>query len=449
MDIRQNPAEQSNRPEPDETIGPDRSPDCAQAATLGIAAILRLFWARRQTIAGVVLAGTVLSGAYSLVVTPLYTSTTTLMPPESASSSSNLMSLLSSAGPAASAGSALLGVKTPGALFSGVLGSRTIGRRLVERFGLVSYYRVALDEDACRRLSENTSISENTRTGIISIEVTDKNAVLASHLAQAYVEELNRVLTNHSSSSARKERVFLEERLAQIEQDLNRSSGALSRFSSQNRTVDLPSQAKATVDAELKLEGELVTARSELAALNQQYAGDNVRVRAAHARVRELQEQIDRISGGIGRAATDAAGGEPLYPSIAALPALGITYADLERKIVAEETLWSTLTKQYEAAKVQEAKEIATAQVLDPAPVPERKSYPVRSRLLVTGSFLSLLAGCLFVFLNRIWETADPRDEWKRLLADIGGTLLVPVHRIAAGRSAKRILRPRVSHEPQ
>lgn len=407
----------------DRIAGAELSADSGKSPRMGVTAILRVLWTRRRTIAGIVLAGTMLTALYAFLLTPMYTSTTTLMPPEAASSSSNLMSLLSSAGPAASAGSALLGVKTPGALFSGVLGSSTIRETLVSRFGLVSYYKVKLTEDAAKHLGDNTSISENTRTGIITVSVTDKNPVLASHLAQAYVEELNHILTEHSTSSARRERLFLEDRLKQIQMDLDASSNELSQFASRNRTIDVPSQAKAMVDAELKLQGELVAARSELAGLREAYADNNVRVRAAEARIGELQREMDKISGPADEGGARADRSDSPYPSIVDLPALGITFADLERKIVAEETLWATLTKQYEAAKVQEAKEIATAQVLDAAAVPERKSYPARGRFLIVGALCSLFVACLFVFVAELWANTDPKDERKQLLTEIGGSI--------------------------
>jgi uncharacterized protein involved in exopolysaccharide biosynthesis len=183
------------------------------------------------------------------------------------------------------------------------------------------------------------------------------------------------------------------------------------------------------VDAELKLQGELVAARSELAGLRQAYADNNVRVRAAEARIGELQRQMDKISGPADGGVARADKNDLPYPSIVDLPALGITFADLERKIVAEETLWATLTKQYEAAKVQEAKEIETAQVLDAAAVPERKSYPARGRFLMVGALFSLFAACLFVLIAQLWENTDSQDERKLLLTEIGGTVFNALHR--------------------
>jgi uncharacterized protein involved in exopolysaccharide biosynthesis len=424
-------ASELDSPDLHQTPGQDGSVDRKDSRRIEITPILRLFWVKRRTIFGIVTAGTLLSALYAFMLTPMYTSTISLMPPETASSSSNLMSLLSTAGPAASAGSAMLGVKTPGALFSGILGSRTVREILVSRFDLVSYYKVRLVEDACKHLAANTSISENTRTGIITISVSDKNPVLASHLSQGYVAELNHIVTDHSTSSARRERLFLEERLKQIQQDLDGSSRTLSQFSSRNRTIDMPSQARAMVDAGLKLQGELIVARSELAALRQAYSEDNIRVRAASARVEELHRQLDKINGPADDKGAKAGASESSYPSIVDLPALGITFADLERKVLAEETLWATLTKQYEAAKVQEAKEIPTVQVLDEAEVPQRKSSPVRSDIVASGAVLSLFAACMFVFGAKLWENVDAEDERKLLAAEIAGAVLNSQHWIS------------------
>src|ERR1035441_525399 len=158
------------------------------------------------------------------------------------------MSLLSSAGPAASVGSAALGLKTPGALFVGILGGRTVQEDLVRRFNLTSQYKQPLIEDACKRLTADTVIREDTKSGIITISVKADDPVLASNIAQGYVEELDKVVTNNSTSAARRERIFLEGRLKEIKQDLDDSSKALSQFSTKSRTIDIPSQGRAMVE---------------------------------------------------------------------------------------------------------------------------------------------------------------------------------------------------------
>jgi uncharacterized protein involved in exopolysaccharide biosynthesis len=368
---------------------------------------------------GIIVIGTLLSLLYALSLPNMYTSTTTLMPPDSTSSNSNLMSLLSSAGPVTAAGSAALGIKTPGAVFVGILGSRTVQENLVRRFDLVRHYKKSLIEDACKRLTADTVIRENPMNGIIAINVQANDPALASNIAQEYVTELDHIVTSNSTSTARRERIFLEGRIKEIKQDLDDSSEALSLFSTKNRTIDMPSQARAMVDTGLKLQDELATARSDLAGLRQTYSEDNVRVRTAIARVEELQRQMDKITGLAKEGGSRIDTSESDYPSLGALPALGLTYADLDRKVLVDEVLWEALTKQYEAAKVQEAKEIPTVRVLDAANVPQRKSSPKRSVIVVLGAMLSLFTACIYAFVMSAWEAMDAQDERKRLATEV------------------------------
>jgi uncharacterized protein involved in exopolysaccharide biosynthesis len=388
--------------------------------SLRITYSLRLFWVRRWMVLCILATGIVLSGLYAFYLPAMYTSSTTLMPPDSASTNSSYLSLMSSGGAAAAAGSALLGLKTPGSTFIGIMKSRTVQIRLVNRFNLVSEYKSKLIEDACRQLATDTQMEEDSKSGIITISVDDRNPVLASKIAQGYVEELDRVVSLDSTSSARRERVFLEGRLKEIKQDLDDSSKALSQFSTKSKTIDIPSQGRAMVDSGLRLQDEMVAARSDLAGLRQSYSEDNVRIRAAKARIAELQRQIEIMMGTPEESKINA--DDSAYPSVSELPALGLTYADLDRKVLVEEALWEALTKQYEAAKVQEAKEIPTVRVLDAANVPQHKSYPVRRDIVLLGAILSIFAACILVLILSYWEDMDAQDERKQLTREIVNT---------------------------
>jgi uncharacterized protein involved in exopolysaccharide biosynthesis len=293
---------------------------------------------------------------------------------------------------------------------------------LVTRFDLVHHYKKHFIEDACKQLTADTDIRENLKSGIITINVKADNPVLASNIAQGYVEELDSVVTHNSTSAARRERIFLEGRLKEIKQDLDDSAKALSQFSTKSRTIDIPSQGKAMVESGLKLEEQIVAARAELAGLQQSYSEDNVRIRTARARIVELQRQINET---IGSTEDTRPAAEDLgYPSVSELPGLGLTYFDLDRKMRVEEALWDALTKQYEAARVQEAKEIPTVRVLDVANVPQRKSAPARSHIVILGAMLSLIAAFMAVFTTSIWEKMDAGDERKKLVTELVGTTL-------------------------
>ena len=391
--------------------------EMGEALSLRLTHLLRLFWGSRRTVLSIVAAGILLSFLRAISLPNMYISTTTLMAPDNSSSSSNLMSLLSSAGPAASMGSAALGMKTPGATFTGILGSRSVQESLVTRFDLVHYYKTKFIEDACRQLTAATAIREDLKSGIITISVTANDPVFASKLAQGYVEELDHVVTHNSTSAARRERIFLEERLKEIKQDLDDSGKALSQFSTKSRTIDLPSQGKAMVESGFRVQEQMVAARAELAGLRQSYSEDNVKVRAANARIAELQRQIDKAIGSHEEPKLDT--GNSAYPSISELPAIGLAYTDLARRVRVEEALWEALTRQYETARVQEAKEIPTVRVLDAANVPQHKSSPIRSLIMICGTMLSFIAACIYVLAASFWQGIDERDERKILVTDI------------------------------
>jgi uncharacterized protein involved in exopolysaccharide biosynthesis len=384
---------------------------------------LRLCWARRKMIALIVAVGILLTLADALLERNVYTSTTTLMPPDTSSQFYDIMSMVSPSNNAANMASEALGLNTPGDLFISILDSRNVQDGLIARFDLVRYYKVRLPDDARKALDGSTKIDQDRKSGVISISVTDQNPVLATKLAQGYVEELNRVVTNDSTSSARRERVFLEERVKDVKQDLDESAKALSQFSTKTKAIDVSSQAKSMVDAEAKLEGELIEGRSSLAALQQTYAENSNIVKAAEARNAELQREINATGGTPHNDGSAPAGGGSVYPTVGELPALGLTYYDLERKVTVDQALWEELTKQYEAAKVEEARQIPNVSVLDAAEVPRRKSAPHRSLMMVVGTLLSFFLACLWVLGLNYWDQIDPETEPKKLILEMIGPL--------------------------
>src|SRR5208283_5859115 len=232
----------------------------------------------------------------------------------------------------------------------------TVQDRLIEQFDLRRVYGSSKMkmEDARNSLAKHTGISEDRKSGIIIITVTDHDPQLAAALAGAYVKELDRLVAEVSTSAARRERIFLEERLHAVKQDLDASATKFSEFASKNTAIDIPAQGKAMVEAAATLQGQLIAAESELRGLEAMYTDQNVRVRALRARVAELRAQLGKIGGDSGAAGALSSKSDPsLYPSIRQLPLLGVTYADLYRQTKIEETVFELLTQQYELAKVQ------------------------------------------------------------------------------------------------
>lgn len=385
---------------------------------------LRLFWNRRQLLLRCGFAGLLAGTLTAFLIPKRYDSTAQLMPPDSESSSSLALLAGMSGGNGGGLGilaGDLLGMKSTGALFVGVLRSRTVEDRIVDRFDLKKVYGKSFQSRAREKLTERTAISEDRKSGIIAITVTDRDPKQAAAMAAAYVEELNTTIAEQSTSSARRERIFLEERLATVKQDLEAAEEDFSQFASKKGAIDIPAQGKAMVEGAAALEGQLIAAQSELEGLKQIYSDQNVRVRSTQARINGLREQLRQLSGKADSASgdgDDSAGNQP-YPTLRQLPVLGVPFADKLRRMKVQEVLFETLTKQCELAKVQEAKEIPAVKVLDAPVVPEHKSYPPRLLIIFLGVSGGLLAGIVWLLGEARWRETDSEDPGKLLAIEV------------------------------
>jgi uncharacterized protein involved in exopolysaccharide biosynthesis len=366
---------------------------------------------RRLFLFRVMACGLALSTLLAFLIPPRYEARTQLMPPDS-EPGPGLPSLLALG---ATKGSSLgmlagdlLGLKNSGGLFIGILRSRTVEDRIINTFDLKSVYGVKRMVNARKQLEANTDISEDRKSGIISIAVTDHSPQRAAAIAQAYVSELDHLVVELNTSAAHRERVFLEERLKSVKQDLDSSAKEFSEFASKSSAIDIKEQERTMVEAAASLEGELIAAQSELEGLRQIYTDNNIRVRALRARIDELQKKRDEIGG-------TEKGSDTLYPSIRKLPLLGVTYSDLYRKTKIQETLFELLTQQSELAKVQEAKETPSVEVLDMPTVPEKKSFPPRLLIMLLGAAFALLFGVMWVFAQASWTNLEPQHPGKTL----------------------------------
>jgi capsule polysaccharide export protein KpsE/RkpR len=225
---------------------------------------------------------------------------------------------------------------------------------------------------------------------------------------------MNRRLAELNTSAAHRERVFLEERLKSVKLELDDAARQFSQFASKNVTLDVPAQGKAMVEAAAQLQGEMIAAESQARGLEQIYTANNVRVRAARARVDELKRQLGELRGKT--PGTQPAGSNQGFPSIRELPVLGVTYSDLYRRVKVEEAVFEALTKQYEMARVEEAKELPSVRLMDAPVVPERKAGPSRRLIVYLGTVISLFLGSVWVLGAALWQGTDQNILWKKLL---------------------------------
>jgi hypothetical protein len=386
-----------------------------------------LFWDYRRVfirVAGIVF---LLSISVALLLPKEYVSGARIMPPEQGGNTAAMLAALvgkSSAGGLAGLAGSLLGAKNTGALFVALLHSGTVSGHLVDRFDLQRVYHKRYRVDAAKRLGHLTKITEDPKSGVITIVVTDETRERARDLAQGYLDELNNLVAKVNTSSAHREREFIEQRLNTVQAELQRAQLELSDFSSKNTTIDIKEQTRATVDAGARLEGQLIAGESELDSLRQIYGDQNVRVRAAGARNAILQRELKRANG---QDSTDSDAKENdaihPYPALRQLPHLGVRWANLYRNVRIHETVFDLLSEEYETARIEEVKSIPTVSVIDVPGLPETKSGPHRTLIVLISTLLSMVMTAAFLLARRSWLEMNEDDERRVLGARIAMTI--------------------------
>ncbi len=394
----------------------------SREARLRLAARVRILWAERTFLFRISALGLILGLLVAFLIPSSYTSTARLMPPDNQESAfaQGLMALQATG--ISQVATEMLGLKSNSDLFVGILGSRTLQDKIISEFDLKKVYGTSRLDDTRKTLSSHVAVSVDRKNDMITIAVTDRSPQRAAAIANAHVEELNRLVSDLSTSSARRERVFLEGFLVQVKEDLDSTEKEFSQFASKNRAIDINEQGKALVGAAANLQGQLIAAQAELEATRQVYADSHVRVRAARARIAELQTQLSRLAGKDEQ--TAAVGGpkataSELYPSIRKLPLLGATYADLYRRVKVQEVVYELLSQEFNLARVQEARDIPTVKVLDPADIPDRKSFPPRLFIAVSVMFLAFASAVAIVLGSKSWNERDPLDLGKAVATEI------------------------------
>jgi capsule polysaccharide export protein KpsE/RkpR len=386
-----------------------------------------LLWNQRRTLALAAAAAFVLSLALALVMPKQYESSTRILPPEQSSGSAAMLAALAGraggGGGLASLAGGLLGGHTEGPLFISLLRSGTVSGHLIDRFQLQHVYHKRYLEDTAKRLAAKTTISEDSKSGVITIVVEDTDRGRARDMAQAYVDELNILVARVNTSSARREREFIEQRLQTVGRELEQAQNAMSDFSTKHAAIDIKEQTRAMVDAGARLQGQMVASESELDSLQQIYGNENVRVRAAEARVATLRRELNRESDGNPSGTPAQTVDDTLpYPALRQLPALAVPWADLYRRVRIEETVYEMLSAQYETARIEEAKSIPTVSVIDAAGWPEKKSSPHRRVIVMVAIALALVLTSLWLLARRSWLALDEGDTRRALARAMAAT---------------------------
>ena len=299
--------------------------------------------------------------------------------------------LMAQLGGLASLAGGTIGAKTTGDLYVTMLKSETVKDPIIDRFKMMEVYDVKYRADAYKYLNLNSNISLGKKDGVITIAIKDKDPKRAAELTNAYLEELGKLASGLNMTGAGNNRLFLEKRIAEAQADLSRAEDALKVFQTKNKAISVTDQAQATIAGVAQLRAQLAVKEVELATLQRQFTDTSQEVKTTKATVSSLRAQIAGLEG-------KGSGGSSSIPNVGSMPQLGQDYLRLMRDFKIQEAVLEMLTKQYEVAKVSEAKDVAPFQLLQKAKVPEKRSSPKRKQMVLYAAGTGLLLSIMYAF---------------------------------------------------
>lgn len=358
---------------------------------------------------------TVFTYLFLLLFVPVqYTATARLMPPQSSLTLSGqlleglgLSSLPGGARGLGGLAAGLLGIKNPGDIYVGILSGDTIADRMIARFNLQKLYDQRYLEDTRKKLRKNT-VLQAQEDGLILIEVTDTDPKRAAEMANAYVEELDKLLQEIALREAKNQLAFLEQERAQALANLSKAEEQMRAFSEKSGVIQLDAQVGRMISYVATLRAEIDAKEVQIQVLKKQATPFNFEVIRLETEVNSLKEKLREAE----RQMDQACVGEVCLPT-SKVPGLGLEYLRLLREVKYQNTLYEVLCKMVELARLDTAKNVAVArvQLLDPATPPERKSKPQRVLTSLIVGFATFTLLIIAAFLREYWERAS-RDEY-------------------------------------
>lgn len=382
--------------------------------------LLIVLAARKRTIFAVTALCGITALAISFMLHKKYTATAVLLPPQQNSSlGAALASQVGSNGLgsiAALAGGAL-GIKDPNEMYVAMIESHTVEDAVVERFGLMKQYHTPYISDARARLATEVKVASDAKNNLITITVTDGNPEEAAKLANGYVDAFQDLTSHLAITEAGHRRVFFEAQLEQAKDNLAKAEEALKATQQSTGLIELDSQARALIESAASLRAQITMREVQLEAMKT-YATDQ------NAQLIQVQQELDSLRAQLAKLGGSEDTPDSLIVPKGLVPQAGLEYVRRVRDVKYYEAIFQILARQYEAAKLDEAKEGTLLQVLDPAERPIRKSFPKKSLIVIGGTIAGFFLGILAAFAQAKWVRIKEDPESSAKLALLKQTML-------------------------
>lgn len=380
---------------------PKMEPGTSQGnAGIDVRGLFRVLSRRPRLTYGIPAAFAIAAVIFSLTLNNYFKAETRILPPQEKGGGLAAQLLGQGGAGLIALATGMGGVKSPGELYVELMKSRTVLDRIVDRFDLMKLYEKRYRQDARRRLLGSITIREDQKSGIIFLTVRDEDPKRAADMANAFGEELKRTAGGLAISEAGQRRMFFEEQIAGAREMLTRSEEEIKEFQQRTGLFQVDAQARAIIEGIARIRAAIASKEVEAKVLRSFAGPQNPDLMRVEEEIRALRGELRKTE------VRDGKGFDPLMSS-GRVPEIGVEYLRRLRQFKYHETLFELLSKQYELAKLDEARGAIVIQVIDPAVPPERKAGPQRSLIVI----LAALAGFLLaVFVVLYLEPSRGRE---------------------------------------
>jgi uncharacterized protein involved in exopolysaccharide biosynthesis len=352
--------------------------------------LLIIFAKHKRMITQATIGAAILSTIVCLFLPNIYTGTTKVLPPQQGQSTVSM--LLGQLGGLAGLADSSFDVRNLTRLYVGMLKSRTIADKIIRRFDLAKVYDMNTMVETRKEFADNSSITAG-KDGLITIAFDDEDPKRAAGVANAYVEELNKLTQSLAVTDAGQRRLFFERQLQGAKEDLKKAEVALKATQEKTGLIALDAQGKAIIEAGAILSGQISGKEVELRAIRTFATESSPEYIRAQQQLAGLRSELNKL-----KRTQTSEGGDILLPT-AKVPAAALEYLRKFRDVKYYETIFEFLAKQLEAAKIDEAQDSTIVQVVDRAIVPDHKSKPMRALIVIATSLIAALLAYLWAFV--------------------------------------------------
>ncbi|HWA96170.1 MAG TPA: Wzz/FepE/Etk N-terminal domain-containing protein [Terracidiphilus sp.] len=323
-----------------------------------------------------------------LILPKKYTAETVLLPPEQNSSmSSALLNQIGGASALASLAGSSLGIKNTSDMYAALFRSRTVENSLIQQFGLMERYHKKKLSDARKKFEDLSTVEVGAKDGLIRITVSDSDPKLAADIANGYVSQYRKLSSNLAITEAARRRVFFQQQLLEANKNLTDAEEKMKNTQEKTGVLSLDSQARSLIETAAVLRGQVTAKEVELQAMRSYATADNPQMVMAEQELAGLKNQLAQLSSSEGKKS------DILLPK-GSIPQAGMEYMNSLRDVRYYETIVELMAKEFEMAKLDEAREGAIVQVVDVAVPPDKRSFPKRTLIVFLTTTFGFFVAC-------------------------------------------------------